>query len=705
MMSSEAELVPLKLLPWPRSVRQHGGMLPFQPRDVRWTGVRTPRIEAAAQRTWQPLAALTGADDGGLALTVDCAAAAPPHPALGDDERYRLDVNDDGVVLRAPTEWGVLRALATLAQLPLRHGRQWVLPRVSIEDAPRFQWRGVMLDPARRFLSTAALERTLDAMAFFKLNVLHLHLSDDQGFRFPSALFPRLTDIGGAGRHYRRGELEALIAFAAARGIRVVPEIDMPGHCSSWLAAYPEWGARAEDVGVSRRFGVHDAVLDPTKAEVLAAIETLLDEISAVFPDAFVHIGGDEVMSRWWDTSSEIRQYMDANGIADVRALQARFNAQVGEWLAARGRRLVGWEEICHPSLPDGAVVQSWRSSAARAEAQARGFDCIVSAGYYLDLFYPADIHYRIDPEAADDRADLALRDDPRLRHVRDGLAWMARFAAESMVPAADWPAAAPAPGRVLGGEACLWGELVDERVLDVRLWSRLPAIAERLWSDAGVVDVDAMYLRMHAAQRRLAEIGGIDTDAAQRALFQSLGLSDDEYRALEPLFAALEPVKWYARLLGHEALMARTTGMEVSVERPYGTDTQLNRVVDFLPPESRGVRHLVQLVDTLIADASRPERGSALGRIVMRWREQRALLYELQERAPALADVEWHAEALGELADVVQHCLDRWPGKLTEGEHHELAAELERLAAPHGELLLAAAPAVARLLAACAPR
>jgi hexosaminidase len=704
-MSREATGAPmLNLMPWPRRLRRHEGALALGALQVEWAGARSIRLEAAFSRTIASMLRLTGGEPAQpVRCQIVCRGEAPPLPALDDDESYQLTIDAGGARLGAATEWGVLRGLATLVQLPVPMDKGWRLPFVEIEDAPRFAWRGVMLDPARRFLSLDALRRTLDTMAFYKLNVLHLHLSDDQGFRFPSQRFSRLPEIGGSAQFYSRDDIRALVNHAAALGIRVVPELDMPGHCTSWLAAHPEWGARTDELAVSDRFGVHEAVLDPTRDEVMAAVGALLAELAELFPDAFVHIGGDEVNPAGWNQNADICRHIESAGLSGPADLQAAFNRNLGDMLTALGKRMVGWDEICHPSLARSAVVQTWRGSAARDLALAAGHDCLVSAGYYLDLFYPADLHYCVDPAAtpeADAARDTAMLGDPRLAHVREGLRWMARFAAGAARTAAATDAARP--GRVLGGEACLWGELVSEAVLDIRLWTRMPAIAERLWSDAGVTDADIMYVRLDASRQRLAQAGGLDLDAARARLFQSFGMSADEYQAIVPLLDTLEPVKWYARLLGKEAMLARVAGIESDAERPYGTTTPLNRVVDYLPPESLWSRALDRTVDVLLADPTRHDLCDELARSAVRWRTQRALLREIAHRAPALTEIEPLAEALGQLSQVLLRCLAAFPVGMPAAERDQLDADLIGLSAPHAEIVIAVTPAIQRLLHAC---
>jgi hexosaminidase len=675
------------LLPWPRRfVRRTGSFVGAAGRPtLRCTDVRTGRIERAVTRF------VGGA---ALPIVIDCRAESARYPALGDDESYTIEVGADGAVVTAATEWGVLRALATLGQLgrSTAAGASW--PCCRIGDAPRFAWRGLMLDPARHFLPIEDVLRTLDGMAWAKLNVLHLHLSDDQGFRFPSVRFPRLPEIGGEGHAYRADELATMVEHAADLGIRVVPELDVPGHCTSWIAAYPEWGPpERSQAGAtfapSRRFGVHKPCLDPSSEVVYAALSDLVAEVAAIFPDRCLHIGGDEVNPAWWRESGAIRGFMAARGVGDTPALQAHFNARLHAIVSAHQRTLVGWDEIVDDALPRDAIVQSWRGAASRDRALAAGFDCVFSAGYYLDLFYPADIHYAFDPEGSPEAlaaVEAGLRDDPRLGHVKGGLGWATAFnaAAEGREAAAQ----ARRTGRVLGGEACLWSELVDSGVLDQRLWDRLPAVAERLWSRADVVDVESLYRRRDAFVTLLARRTEIDLDAAFTRRLESWGLAAREQRALAPLFSAIEPVKWYARLLGEAALRARVAGSTAPVERPYSVDTPLDRLVDALPaeaPAARAVAAAVAKFDT------RRGRGRLLA-LADGWRKQARRFATIAARVPQLQVLAAHSRNLETLGVLVQRVA-------TSGAMDERMADvLHQAGTPHDEMVLGVVPPLAAL-------
>ena len=672
----------LALMPWPRRVTRTDAPLELTAPSwsVSWVDVRTLRLERSIARMIERITRLCGA---GATLSIDCAAASAPYPDLDDDESYLLKIDSVEAHITAATEWGVLRAVATLAQLTAI-GK--TLPGVLIADAPRFAWRGLMVDVARHFITVATLRRTLDAMALVKLNVLHLHLTDDQAFRFGSRTFPELAQRGSDGRYYSEEDLGAIVTHAAELGIRVVPELDMPGHTTSWLAAHPEWGAVQESLTPSARFGVHPACLDPTRDEVYTALAQLFDDVTRVFPDRFVHIGGDEVHPKWWRESAAIQQFMRTHGIGDIDALQNLFNERLANLLIERGRMLVGWDEIAHGDLPRTSVVQSWRGGPSRDRAVAQGFDCIFSAGYYLDFFYPADLHYAYDPESP--AADLLARDelvraDPRLAHVRDGLGWASEFAGRSAVEVA--PGSSP-PGRVLGGEACMWAELVTDDVFEARVWGRLPAIAERLWSPRSVRDESDMYLRLARLRVSLVAFADVDIAQRQRTLFAGLGVSSAELEALRDLFDAVEPTKWYSRLLGGAALRARVAGSTAVVERPYSVQTPLNRVVDYIDPASEWVPRFNSAVRAVIDDSADVEDLRFIEATAARWRRQRDVVRTIGGRVPAIAELDSISESLARLADVVDAALE---DEVTDVHRVALAQAKE----PVRELLIAVTP------------
>ena len=372
---------------------------------------------------------------------------------------------------------------------------------------------------------------------------------------------------------------------------------------------------------------------------MLDAVDALLGELSSMFPDEFVHFGGDEV------------ETLERNA-------ETAFHRHAVGCIGKLGKCAIGWDECLDADLPPSVVVQAWRGPAARDAALAAGFDCIVSAPYYLDYFYPADVHYAADPQGDLGAADAFAADQPRLAHVRQGLAWMADFASFPDLPARPG-------GRVLGGEACLWSELVTDDLLDTRLWSRMPAIAELFWrpAEADIAIETAtgdLYRHMAASRSLLAKLGIVAEDRA----------AIDSYPDLTPLIEMLEPVKWYRRLLGESGFVRRVQGIGVGAQvRPYDVTTRLDRIVDRIPPESLASRRAEA---DLAAGASM--RGWLAG-----WRRQREALDNHPELLAELGAV---SAALATLADVLDGKSD---------------ADVEGLAGPFGEYLLPVAYAVRR--------
>jgi hexosaminidase len=472
-------------------------------RWLRWTQERTGLTFAPAP---------AGSSVAGL--IIECGGAGVSMPALGEDESYALEITESQAVLRAPTVVGVLRGFATLQQLVQSDAQGWFLPAVRIQDRPRFPWRGLMIDVARHWQPLEVLKRNLDGMALVKLNVLHLHLTDDQGFRIESRTFPRLHELGSDGHFFTQDQIRELIAYAAERGIRVLPEFDIPGHATSWVVGYPELASAPGPYVIERRWGVFNPVLDPTNPRVYELLDGFLGEMAALFPDAYLHIGGDENNGKQWTANPSIQQYIREHGLKDNAGLHAYFNTRVNAMLLKYGKQLIGWDEILHPDLPATAVVHSWRGRQGVAKATQQGHPALLSNGYYIDLCQPTSFHYLHDPAAAD----------------------------SGLTPAQE--------RLVLGGEATMWAEWVTPETIDSRIWPRTAAIAERLWSPREVRDVPDMYRRLAVVSRRLEEIGLRHESYVDPAIRRLAG--DDattaELRALRAFIDLVEPVKEYRR-------------------------------------------------------------------------------------------------------------------------------------------------------------
>ncbi|PKH25420.1 beta-N-acetylhexosaminidase [Enterobacterales bacterium CwR94] len=395
----------LPLMPWPQQVNQppSGGELPLDRHltiqvsgDNLEDAVTRWRARIARQTGWTLLPQAATLHSPTISVVVAQKVSAIPQP--DSDESYQLVIDGEGARIEAATRFGALHAMETLLQLINNGPHGTTLPWVTIKDYPRFPWRGVLLDSARHFLPVETLKRQLDGMAAAKLNVLHWHLVDDQGWRFQSRAFPQLTEKASDGEFYTAAQMRDVVDYASARGIRVVPEIDMPGHASALAVAMPELISAPGPYAMERGWGVFKPLMDPTKPQTWTFIETILSEVAEIFPDPWVHIGGDEVDDTQWKNAATIQQFMQQNQLSDSHALQAYFNQRVEKILAAHNKRMVGWDEIFHPDLPHSILIQSWQGQDALGKVAQADYQGILSTGFYLDQPQPASYHYRNEP-------------------------------------------------------------------------------------------------------------------------------------------------------------------------------------------------------------------------------------------------------------------------------------------------------------------
>ena len=437
-------------------------------------------LESAVARTVQAWATHTGKSfvasraqpPQDAILDIACKETGMPIPQLGDDESYTLKIDGRRVELSARTSLGVLRGLATLTQLIQEESGTWILPCIEIRDEPRFPWRGLMIDVCRHWQPIDVIKRNLDGMALVKLNVLHFHLTDDQGFRVESKTYPKLHELGSDGLYYTQEQIRDVVAYAAARGIRVVPEFDVPGHATSWVVGYPELASAPGPYSIERRWGVFDPVLDPTNEATYAMLDSFLGEMAGLFPDAYMHIGGDENNGKQWNGNPRIQAFIKENKLGNNEGLHTYFNGRLQAILAKHGKKMIGWDEILHPGLPANTLVHSWRGKNGLAEASRMGFSAILSNGFYLDHMLTASKYYANDPIPAD--SPLSLEQQK----------------------------------RILGGEACMWCEWVSSETIDSRIWPRAAAVAERLWSPRETRDSQEMYRRLAIVSHQLDELG-----------------------------------------------------------------------------------------------------------------------------------------------------------------------------------------------------
>ncbi|WP_028889462.1 beta-N-acetylhexosaminidase [Tenacibaculum ovolyticum] len=438
---------------------------------------------------------------------------------IESDESYSLEINSNKVKINAKTDVGAIRGLETLLQLINFNKDNHFFEGVTIKDSPRFVWRGLMIDVARHFQPIDVIKRNLKAMASVKLNVFHWHLTDDQGFRVESKVYPRLQEIAADGLFYTQDQIKDVVAFASDLGIRVVPEFDVPGHASAILAAYPELGSKeGYNYEVERFAGVFDPTLNPAKEVTYLFLETLFREIAPLFPDEYFHIGGDENEGKHWNKNVEIKAFKRKHNLKTNHDLQTFFNIKLEKILKKLDKKLMGWDEILTPSLPTTAVIHSWRGKheglkqSTLIEAAKKGYQAVLSNGYYIDRMLSVKHHYLVDPIGNEILTKEELK-------------------------------------RVLGAEATMWSELVTPLTIDSRVWPRTAAIAERFWSSKEVKDVDNMRKRLKVVNNQLEELG--ITHIKNKAVILRNLTKNQDIKSLKVLSRIYEPLKVYSRNKG----------------------------------------------------------------------------------------------------------------------------------------------------------
>jgi hexosaminidase len=461
-----------------------------------------------------------------------------------------------------------------------------------------------MLDVCRHWMPVEVIKRNLEAMAAVKLNVLHWHLSEDQGFRVESKRYPRLHQLGSNGDYYTQDQIREIVAYARDRGIRVVPEFDVPGHSGAWFPGYPELASGPGPFVLGGRSG---SEMDPSKESTYTFLDGFIGEMAQLFPDPYYHIGGDEVNPRAWNQSESIQSFAKEHGLKDAPAIQVYFNQRLLKIVQKYGKTMVGWDEILVPGLPTDAVIQSWRGQKSLSEAASKGYRGILSWGYYLDHLSPASLHYAVDPLGGPDAANLTPEQS----------------------------------SRIMGGEACMWAELVGPETVDARIWPRTAAIAERLWSSGDVKDVDAMYGRLEAVSRNLEFTGTM-----HRAYYQ---LMLDRIAGSQPV----GPLRVLADALEALGLGTGRTG------RPNGT-MPLNRFVDACLPESELARSMELAARRFVANPAGDKAGEAtLRRQFETWAANDALFQPLAENNKLLAEVAPLSKDLSALGEAGIKMLD----------------------------------------------
>lgn len=522
---------------------------------------------------------------------------------LGEDESYLLKVSPDQIQISAATDFGAKNALETLLQLLDADKEGYYFPAVEISDKPRFKWRGLLIDAGRHFMPVDVIKRNLDGMSAVKMNVLHWHLSEDQGFRVESKIYPKLHELGSDGKYYTQEQIKDIVAYAGMRGIRVVPEFDVPGHVTSWLTAYPELASVPGPYPIERKFGVFVPALNPAQEFTYTFLDNFFGEMVTLFPDKFFHIGGDEVyrgdehQEAHWNLNKDIVAFKKQHNLKDNSALQNYFNQRIEKILEKYDRTMIGWDEILHDSMPENIVIQSWRGKEAMIRAAKRGVRSLLSNGYYIDLIYPAKDHYLNDPLPE----DVDLTDEQK--------------------------------EMILGGEATMWAEYISPETIDSRIWPRTAAIAERFWSPGTVKDVDDMYRRLEYINYQLEEFGLTHIKNPQM-MMRRLTMNQP-VEPLKTFIEVVEPLKGYQR----------------GQKRIYTTFSPLTRVVDIAIADPGIAREFNKAVDAFLEHPDK-EAAHKLEKQLKCWQENHKKLMELSKKAPVLNEILPLSESLSHLAE-----------------------------------------------------
>ncbi len=481
--------------------------------------VTDPATEVAGR--W--LAAYLGPATG-LALEVRTGAPSArgaivfrqdPSLARLGQEGYVLEAGPAGIDVRASGLAGAFYAVQTIRQLlppaifreAKMEGVEWRVPAVRVEDAPRFLWRGAHLDVSRHFMPKAFVKKYIDLLALHKMNSFHWHLTDDQGWRIEIRKYPRLTEVGAwrketlAGRYsndpaerrydgerhggfYTQDDVREIVAYARARFVNVVPEIEMPGHSVAAIAAYPELGVTGEPAEVATIWGVHDNILTPTDATV-GFMQDVLTEVMELFPSPFIHVGGDEATKTRWQASPEVQAHMRALDLQNEEQLQSWFMTKIDAFLAGHGRRMVGWDEILEGGLAPGAVVMSWRGEEGGIAAARAGHDVVMAPTRYTYFDY-----YQSEDRDAE---SLAI----------GGFLPLERVYGYDPVPAELEPEFAT---HVLGAQGQVWTEyLATPGRVEYMAFPRLAALAEAVWTPPARKDYAGFLARLETHLARLA--------------------------------------------------------------------------------------------------------------------------------------------------------------------------------------------------------
>ncbi len=618
--SAQIQKEQLNLMPWPQSVVVNDGNFALN-KDfkVNITGNPNPRIFGGVTRFLRRLDGRTGIffQQGFITklnevptaeLQINCTKSGKI--GLYEDESYHLDIKQNQITINATSDLGALHGLETLLQMLQNNNNTFSFPISQVSDFPRFTWRGLMIDVSRHFQPIDVIKRNIDGLAAMKMNVFHWHLVDDQGWRIEMKKHPKLIELASDGMYYTQEEIKNIVKYADERGILVVPEIDVPGHGSAILTAYPEIGSKVITLtggtsekniqgtaiatyGIERNAGIFSPTLDPSNPKTYQLLSEIFDEVCPLFPGAYFHIGGDENEGKDWDSNPKIQEFMKKNKLANNHELQTYFTMQLVPMLKKHGKQLMGWEEILTKNMSKDAIIHSWRgpnegmvAGQSLINAVKKGYKTVLSNGYYIDLMYPVASHYLNDP----------------------------------MPKGADLTAEEKA--RILGGEATMWTELTTSTTIDSRLWPRTAAIAERLWSAEDVTDLASMRKRLDVVSFRLEELGL--THIRNKAVILRNISNNQNIKSLNEFANVCEPLKGYTRNKG---------GTEYQMYSPF------TLFADACGPDAKESLAFDDAVNQYLASKT-PENKAKVTAFFNKWIAVNKGLIELSENAPLVQPI-----------------------------------------------------------------
>ncbi|MBL57125.1 MAG: beta-hexosaminidase [Flavobacteriales bacterium] len=531
------------------------------------------------------------------------------------DESYTIQVTPNKISIESPTNIGVYRAMETLLQLVKTNEKGAYIGACTITDQPRFPWRGLLIDVCRHWIPLEIILQNIDAMAAVKMNVIHLHLTEDQGFRIESKKFPLLHQLGNDGNYYTQDDIKKIIQYAKERGIRVIPEIDIPGHSTSWLVGYPRLASIERDYEVATRFGLFKGSINPINDYSYNFLDTLLTEICALFPDRYFHIGGDENNGLDWEANRKIQKFKIKNELLSNQELQAYFNRKILDILSRNKKIMVGWDEIFDAELPNTIAIQSWRGKKSLYKTAESGFESILSNGYYLDKVQPLSHYYKNDP------VPVNAVISPKAQKM------------------------------ILGGEATMWTELTDHTNINSRIWPSTLALAERLWSTPSNCNTKYFYEKVPYISNQLQEFG------LNHISFQATKLKQMSHHFTisewKPFIEILEPVKGYKR---HGYMKNNTTN--------YNTTASFNRIVDACYVESFQARQFNEYVKVNCKDGFCKSKDKIMIWLSA-WVEATGHFHKISKESPQLFELHFYAAHVQELCELTWQKLNS-PGEFS---------------------------------------